>query len=156
MRELQRYIAQAISKDGFSVVEAVSYCHTTFGRQNKLGRATDMMQYIQEHSVTLSTASEMGEDERKQVIVRGVLVDRDIPEYTRLYEETIAKAQAKLSQQIDPQAERERGTARPGDMAAQSEDADGITTAEPASHEEPAVRLQELGHISRDGEEVAS
>ena len=96
VRELQRFLVQAISKDGFSVVEAVSYCHTTFGRQNKLGRATDMMHAIKESSVTLSQAAEMPEDERRTKIVRGVWVDRDIPEYTHLYDQVIAKAQASL------------------------------------------------------------
>ena len=94
MRELQRYVAQAISKEGFSVVEAVSYCHTTFGRQNKLGGATDMMRHIQEQSITLATAAGMTGDELRGKIVRGVLVDRDIPEYTRLYDRMIEKAQS--------------------------------------------------------------
>jgi 2-oxoglutarate ferredoxin oxidoreductase subunit beta len=93
VRELQRYLAQAISKDGFSLVEAVSYCHTTFGRQNKLGRATDMMRHLKEQSVTQATASEMNEEQLKQVVVRGVLVDRDIPEYTQLYDRIIDRAQ---------------------------------------------------------------
>ncbi len=96
-RELQRFFTQAISKDGFSVVEAVSYCHTTFGRQNKMRRATDMMRHIKDHSITLSQAEELTEDERQDKIVRGVLVDRDIPEYTQLYDEVIARAQEKAS-----------------------------------------------------------
>jgi len=37
--ELDKFISEAIAKDGFSVVEAVSYCHTTYGRLNKLGTA---------------------------------------------------------------------------------------------------------------------
>jgi 2-oxoglutarate ferredoxin oxidoreductase subunit beta len=94
VRELQRFIAQALSKDGFSVVEAVSYCHTTFGRQNRLGRATDMMRYIQENSISLSQAAALSEEERRHKIVRGVWVDRDIPEYTHLYDQVIARAQA--------------------------------------------------------------
>jgi 2-oxoglutarate ferredoxin oxidoreductase subunit beta len=92
VRELQRYIVQALSKDGFSVVEAVSYCHTTFGRQNELGRATDMMRHIKEVSVTLEQAKEMSEVERSAKIVRGVMADRDIPEYTELYDRVIAAA----------------------------------------------------------------
>lgn len=98
VRELQRYLAQAISKDGFSVVEALSYCHTTYGRQNKLGRATDMMRRLKENSVTATAASEMSEEQREQVIVRGVLVDRDIPEYTRLYDQVIARARQASSE----------------------------------------------------------
>jgi 2-oxoglutarate ferredoxin oxidoreductase subunit beta len=98
VRELQRFVAQAVSKNGFSVVEAVSYCHTTFGRQNKLGRATDMMRYIQDNSVTLEEAAQMPEQERQAKIVRGVLVDRDIPEYTQWYDQVIARAQAEVNE----------------------------------------------------------
>ncbi len=76
----------------------MSYCHTTFGRQNKLGQATDMMRYIQEHALTPEAAAEMSEEERRKVIVRGVLIDRDIPEYTQLYEQVIARAQAEAQQ----------------------------------------------------------
>ena len=103
VRELQRYLAQAISKDGFSLVEAVSYCHTTYGRQNKLGRATDMMRHLKEQSVTQATASEMSEEQLQAVIVRGVLVDRDIPEYTQLYDRIIDRAQDARAAQT-PQA----------------------------------------------------
>ena len=98
VRELQSFVARAVSKNGFSVVEAVSYCHTTFGRQNKLGRATDMMRYIQDNSITLEEAAQMPEQESQAKIVRGVLVDRDIPEYTQWYDQVIARAQAKVNQ----------------------------------------------------------
>ena len=93
-RELQRYIVQALSKDGFSVVEAVSYCHTFFAKYNKLGRATDMMRRVKENSITLEQAQEIPKGEQRTKIVRGVLVDRNIPEYTQLYEKVIEKAQA--------------------------------------------------------------
>ncbi len=98
VQELQRFVAQAVSKNGFSVVEAVSYCHTTFGRQNNLGRATDMMRYIQDNSITLEEAAQMPEQERQAKIVRGVLVDRDIPEYTQWYDQVIARAQAEVNE----------------------------------------------------------
>jgi len=100
-RELQRFIVQALSKDGFSVVEAVSYCHTFFAKYNKLGRATDMMRRIKESSITLEQAQEIPEEEQRTKIVRGVLVNRDIPEYTRLYEQVIATAQTGSAQLSD-------------------------------------------------------
>jgi len=108
VRELQRFLVQAISKDGFSVVEAVSYCHTTFGRLNKLGRATDMMRYLQEHALTLAQAERLSEEERRNKIVRGVLVDRDIPEYTRLYDHVIARAQAQSGQEACDEVQETR------------------------------------------------
>jgi 2-oxoglutarate ferredoxin oxidoreductase subunit beta len=93
-RELQRFIVDALCKNGFSVVEAVSYCHTTFGRQNRMGRATDMMRQIKEQSITRSQAANLREEELEDKIVRGVFADRNIPEYTALYDQVIVEAQA--------------------------------------------------------------
>ncbi|MBN1956002.1 MAG: 2-oxoacid:ferredoxin oxidoreductase subunit beta [Anaerolineae bacterium] len=90
--ELQKYIAQAISTQGFSVVEATSYCHTTLGRINRWGRAPDMMRRLKENSVTVQQAEKMSEEEKKAKIIRGILSDRkDIPEYTELYREQIIR-----------------------------------------------------------------
>ena len=97
VQELERYIAQAITKDGFSVVEAVSYCHTTLGRINRWGTASDRMRYLKEQSVTLKRAEGMSEEEKHGKIVRGVFVDRDIPEYTDLYDQVIERAQAEVA-----------------------------------------------------------
>ncbi len=97
VRELERYLAQAIAKDGFSLVEAVSYCHTTLGRINRWGTAADMMRQLKEKSVTVSQAEELSIDERQSKIVRGVFADRDIPEYTQLYEQVIEAAQREVT-----------------------------------------------------------
>jgi 2-oxoglutarate ferredoxin oxidoreductase subunit beta len=93
VQELEKYITQAITKQGFAVVEAVSYCHTTLGRMNRWGTAPDMMRRLKEQSVTLKQAAGMSEEEKQGKIVRGVFVDRDIPEYTQLYDQIIVRAQ---------------------------------------------------------------
>jgi 2-oxoglutarate ferredoxin oxidoreductase subunit beta len=91
--ELDRFIEQAILKDGFSLVEAVSYCHTTFGRINKLGTAVDMMRQLKENSVTLAAAEKLTPEERAGKIVRGVLRDIIRTSYIELYEQVIRRAQ---------------------------------------------------------------
>jgi len=94
--ELDRYIEQAIRKNGFSLVEAVSYCHTTFGRINKLGAAVQMMRQLKDNSVTRTAADKLTSDERAIKIVRGIFCDADKPEYTALYEQVIERAQASV------------------------------------------------------------
>ncbi|HET9912912.1 MAG TPA: 2-oxoacid:ferredoxin oxidoreductase subunit beta [Anaerolineales bacterium] len=85
--ELDKYLAQAISNEGFSLVEAVSYCHTTFGRINKLGTAADMMRALKDNSIPKSAYDRLSPDERESntKIVRGVLHTRNRPEYTKVY-----------------------------------------------------------------------
>jgi 2-oxoglutarate/2-oxoacid ferredoxin oxidoreductase subunit beta len=96
--ELDRYIEQAIRKNGFSLVEAVSYCHTTFGRLNKLGSPTDMMRQLKDSSVSLNAAEKLSPEERETKIVRGVLHDVEKPEYTQLYEQLVQRVQASNQQ----------------------------------------------------------
>ncbi len=91
--ELDRFLEQAIRKNGFSLVEAVSYCPTTFGRMNKLGTTVDMMRQLKDNSVSASAAEKLSPEEREMKIVRGVMHDVEKPEYTQLYAELIQRAQ---------------------------------------------------------------
>lgn len=95
--ELQEYIALALQKEGFSVVEAISYCHTTIGRINRWGTAPEMMRRLKENSVTVKQAERMSPEERAGKIIRGILADRDdLTEYTRLYQEIIRSAREEM------------------------------------------------------------
>jgi 2-oxoglutarate ferredoxin oxidoreductase subunit beta len=94
--ELDRILEQAIRKVGFSVVETVSYCHTTFGRINKLGSPVDMMRRIKETSVNQAVAEKLTPEERATKIVRGVLWDVEKPEYIALYNKVIQRAQESI------------------------------------------------------------
>ncbi|HIE38625.1 MAG TPA: 2-oxoacid:ferredoxin oxidoreductase subunit beta [Anaerolineae bacterium] len=96
--ELQKYIARAIQKEGFSVVEAASYCHTTLGRLNRWGTAPDMMRHLKEDSLPLTKAKRMPEEETAGKIIRGIFADReDLTEYTQLYDQIIRRARAEAA-----------------------------------------------------------
>ena len=95
--ELDKFLAEAIAKDGFSLVEAVSYCHTTFGRLNKLGTAADMMRALKDNSIAKSAYDKLNPEERitNGKIVRGVLHQNDSrPEYTNTYGQLLTRIQS--------------------------------------------------------------
>jgi 2-oxoglutarate ferredoxin oxidoreductase subunit beta len=93
--ELDKMLSEAIAKDGFSVVEAVSYCHTGYGRLNKLGTAADMMRALKEDSVTKTAFEKMTPEEQaaNRKIVRGTFVNIDRPQYTYVYSNLITQVQ---------------------------------------------------------------
>jgi 2-oxoglutarate ferredoxin oxidoreductase subunit beta len=93
--ELDKYLAEAISKDGFSVVEAVSYCHTTYGRLNKLGTAADMMRALKDNSIPQSALDRLTPEEitANTKIVRGKFIDIQRPQYTQVYSDLITRVQ---------------------------------------------------------------
>jgi 2-oxoglutarate ferredoxin oxidoreductase subunit beta len=98
--ELDRFIAQGIQTPGFAVIEAVSYCHTTYGRINRLGNAVAMMRTIREHSIRKSAYEGLPvEDRDPYAVVRGVFHDEVAkPEYTDLYQKLIDEMREESSQ----------------------------------------------------------
>jgi 2-oxoglutarate ferredoxin oxidoreductase subunit beta len=94
--ELDRLIEQAVRKEGFALVEVVSYCHTTFGRANDLKSPIAMMRRLKENSLTLKAAEKRGDELGPESIVRGVFRDDDRPEYTKLYDQVIERAHGSL------------------------------------------------------------
>lgn len=94
--ELDRLIEQAMRKKGFALVEAVSYCHTTFGRANDLRSPVEMMRQLKDKSIPVRAAAKLEEGPEPDQIVRGVFRDVDRPEYTELYDQIIEKAHGVL------------------------------------------------------------
>ena len=96
--ELDKFISEAIAKDGFSVVEAVSYCHTTYGRLNKLGTAADMMRALKDNSLSQTAYGNLSPEEKinNTKIVRGSFINIDRPQYTGAYSNLITQVQGGL------------------------------------------------------------
>ncbi len=93
---LDQLIEAAIFKKGFAVVEAISHCHTLYGRKNLLGGPADMMRWQKEVAVRVEKAQTMSEAELAGKITIGVLTDRDLPSYTREYRKIQEAARAAL------------------------------------------------------------
>jgi 2-oxoglutarate ferredoxin oxidoreductase subunit beta len=96
--ELDKFISEAIAKDGFSVVEAVSYCHTTYGRLNKLGTAADMLRALKDNSLSQTAYGNLPPEGKANntKIVRGNFINIDRPQYTAAYSDLITDVQGGL------------------------------------------------------------
>lgn len=92
-RELEKIITAGLSKKGFAVIEAVSNCHTYYGRMNKLNSAPAMLQWLKDNSAPVTVAPE----KRKGKITRGIFVDKDnigfLQDYEALTERAIKNKQ---------------------------------------------------------------
>lgn len=99
-RQLDQVIERALRKKGFSLVEVVAYCHTSFGRMNRLGNAVEMMRLLRENSVAVEQAVTLSAKELAGKVVHGVLCDRELPEYIELYQQMVARAQARELGQV--------------------------------------------------------
>lgn len=88
---LDRMIEKAIRKKGFSLVEAMTPCPTTYGRRNKAGDGVAMTNYLKEHAMPKARFEKLPEDQREDVIPTGVFLDVDRPEYTEQYDALVRK-----------------------------------------------------------------
>lgn len=85
-------IAQAIQHKGFAVVDAISACPISFGRQNKMGSAANMIKWQQEHAVMVAAWEKMTAEQRQGKFPIGVLHKEEAPEYTAEYAKVIKQA----------------------------------------------------------------
>lgn len=80
LRQLEKTIAEAMIKPGFSFIEVISPCPPIFGRMNKEPQGVDSMHYYQEKSVIRNGADpEDAGIELGGPIVVGKFVDRECP-----------------------------------------------------------------------------
>ena len=84
--ELEKLILKAISHKGFSVVEALTNCPTQFGRRNKNSKPSEMIKNIKDMTLTKKQAEKLSKEELKHKLVRGILVEKERPEYIEEYD----------------------------------------------------------------------
>jgi 2-oxoglutarate ferredoxin oxidoreductase subunit beta len=92
--ELPKLVAQAISRVGFAVIEVISHCHTNYGKLNRKGGAVEMLQWQRDHIIPVARYQKLSPEERVGMIPRGVLFEKEAPEYVTEYEKIIARAMA--------------------------------------------------------------
>lgn len=89
VRLLEKLIKQALHKKGFSVVEVVSHCPVHVGKQIGMSSPVEMMKWQKEHAIPVEKAKGLPEEELRQKIITGVLVDREAPTYHEEYQKLV-------------------------------------------------------------------
>jgi 2-oxoglutarate ferredoxin oxidoreductase subunit beta len=97
--ELPKLVAQAISKVGFAVIEVISHCHTNYGKLNRRGGAVEMLQWQRDNIIPLARYQKLSPEERAGKMPRGVLFEKEAPEYVTEYEKIIAQAMAEADEE---------------------------------------------------------
>jgi 2-oxoglutarate/2-oxoacid ferredoxin oxidoreductase subunit beta len=88
--QLEKMIMQGIEHRGFSLIEAISNCHTYFGRLNKQGDAVAMIKSFKENMVMLPKALELTPEQKKGKIVCGIFKeDKEKTEFCDEYQHTV-------------------------------------------------------------------
>jgi len=93
VRELISLIERGIKHKGFSFIDVLTPCVTVFGRRNKLGSPGEIFKAQKDMTVSVEKAKNMSPDELNGKLIRGVLVEREAPEFTEEYDKLIALAQ---------------------------------------------------------------
>jgi len=96
IRQLQKSIAEAMNKPGFSFIEVISPCPVVYGRLNKKPQGLDDMRYYQEKSVIRNDADPKDADiELNGPIVVGKFVDIERPTLGERLNKVVEKAKEK-------------------------------------------------------------
>ena len=96
LRQLERSIAEALVKPGFSFIEVITPCPTLYARMNKLGQGVDVLHSYQQRCIVQNGADprevEIG---LSGPIVVGKFVDMSRPTFGDHYQKILHKAQKK-------------------------------------------------------------
>ncbi len=79
--DLVKSIKAALNHRGFSFVEIVGQCTTSYGKAVKMKHAAEFLADYKERSVRLSKATELSDEERQKKILVGVLKNVEQPEF---------------------------------------------------------------------------
>ena len=99
-QKLERLFVKGFQHKGFSFFDIHSNCHVNFGRKNKMAQAKQNMDWIEENLIPKAKWDKLSEEERYELkkqgkFPRGILYQKDEPEYTEEYYKLIERVRGK-------------------------------------------------------------
>ncbi len=89
--QLKNSIKRALMKNGFSFIEVISQCPTSYGRRARFKSAVEMLNWFRENSIPISKAKKMKMEDVRGKIVVGEFIDREEEEYSEKLHKLINK-----------------------------------------------------------------
>ncbi len=90
--QLEKFILEALKKKGFSFVEAISQCPTHFGKLNRMKEPSEMLNWIKENSVSISSTNKLSDSEKENKFILGKFADKEKEDYSTKYLRVISEA----------------------------------------------------------------
>lgn len=87
--QMRRLIAEGMNTKGFALIEVMSSCPTHYGRYNRQGQAVQMMQYLDQQSISAQQAAGLSEEELADKIIVGRIASRTCEDYYTKYKRVI-------------------------------------------------------------------
>lgn len=80
--QLSNAIKKALKNKGFSFIEAVSQCHTYYGRRNRMKSPLDMLRWMKENSINKKKADKMEVEDLSGKLIVGEFVNKVQDEFS--------------------------------------------------------------------------
>ena len=94
--ETQNLVKDAIMHPGYAIVEVISACPVIYGRLNKKGSASRMMEHMRDNSISIKGIDKLPPEKIENKIIRGILKqDTTKPEFTAQYAHLVECLQEK-------------------------------------------------------------
>lgn len=90
-KKLEKQIEEALEVKGFSLVEAMTMCPTSYGRKNRKGTVTDMLNIYKDTYMDTKAFHKLPKEKTEGKVEMGVFKNETYPEYTAEYQKIIDK-----------------------------------------------------------------
>lgn len=90
---LTESIKEGIENKGFSLIEALSMCPTSYGRRNKMGTPADMINVMKTNALNVKAAQKLPPEKLEGKFLIGTLHFNPYQEFTDQYDKLIAQVQ---------------------------------------------------------------
>lgn len=89
VQHLRDMIARGLENKGFSFIEALVQCPTSYGRKNKMGDAPAMLRWMRDTALMKAAYDKLPEEKRDGKFPIGVLCEGQFAEYATAYQKVI-------------------------------------------------------------------